>query len=584
MNQKIDIVRAYLEKWEADAAVIPTSDPHQNEYVADGYKLRAHLSGFTGSAGTLVVAKDWAGVWTDGRYELQASVELADSGIDLYCTANDDTPTIEQKLSELEEGAVVLVDGSRMGISEFKKIAEGIAPRTLQTTLDSNALWPDAPALSKASIYAVPDENAGASVSEKLSALREKLEKAGANATMIGASEDICWLLNLRGNDVLYTPVFYAFAWVDSDKAVLFVDEDKVDDGIREKLELDGVYTAPYQSAYTWSENTEPFTVLLDPNRTNAKIYTAIEGSYEIVSKRNPTTDLKAVKNEIEIENLKEAYRKDGIALTKFFRWLEEQGAGKTEWEVSERLREFRAEAESFLEPSFGTIAGYGPNAAIIHYAPSEAESAEVENKGLMLVDSGGQYEEGTTDITRTVKLGELTPEERKDYTLTLKSHIALANALFLKGATGTMLDGFARYPLWQHKMDYKHGTGHGVGYRLSVHEGPMSISRNWNEVPLATGMVVSIEPGIYRAGSHGVRIENITAVEPAGESEFGEFMRFKVLSYCYIDTAPIDLVLLTAEEKNWLNAYHKDVYALLSPGLGEEDAAFLKNKTRPVY
>lgn len=584
-NKRLEIVREHLRYLKADAVVIPTSDPNQNEYVADRYQLRRHLSGFTGSAGTLVVAHDWAGLWTDGRYELQAKHELQGTGIDLYCTALEGTLSIEKKLSELPEDAKVVVDGSRMSHAEFERISKGIAPRTLSAELISENLWMYGDSLPNEIITVVPDENAGATRAEKLTDLRKRLRDAGAEATMIGASEDICWLLNLRGNDVPHTPIFYAFLWVDQKYCTLFLEREKRNSPSLFSLYDDNINVFDFHyDAYVMPTKKERTTVLLDPNRINEKMASMMEKHHDVIYERNPSTDAKAVKNATEIANLREAYRRDGIALTKFFHWIENEGVGKTEYEIAEKLEGFRAEGDGFLELSFSTIAGYGPNGAIIHYKPERETSAVLENESLLLVDSGGQYDVGTTDITRTIAMGELSEQERRDYTLTLRSHIALATALFPKGATGTILDGFARYPMWQQMIDYRHGTGHGVGYRLSVHEGPMSISRATNTVPLEPGMVVSIEPGIYREGSHGVRIENIVVVETAGANDFGEFRQFSVLSDCYIDTAPLELSLLSSQEKEWLNSYNKRVYENLADGLDEETRAFLHRKTRSVY
>ena len=573
-------IRDYMKKNGYDAIVVPTADAHQNEYPAEAYRLRAHLSGFTGSAGTLVVTQENAGLWTDGRYELQAEKQLAGTGIDLYCTAYPNTTTIEQFLRTLPEEATVAIDGGRMSVSEYRRLKRGIAAK-LVSTLDSDALWPDAPPLPGTKLEMPASAAAGGTVSEKLERLRAALEEKNADATFIGASEDIAWLLNLRGADTPGTPIFYAYAWVSAEDAVLFVPEEKLTEPIRQALTDAGVEISSYESALGFlQKNTQ--SVLLDPDRTNVTHYQAVDEVLRM-DEQNPTTPMKAKKTKEEIDCLKEAYRKDGLALTAFFHWLEQHGAGHTEYEVGEKLRAFREEQPGFSEPSFDTIAGYGPNGAIIHYR-AEEDSARIENKSLLLLDSGGQYDTGTTDITRTVAMGELTREEKRDYTLTLKSHIALASAHFLEGAQGVVLDGFARYPLWQEGIDYKHGTGHGIGFMLSVHEGPMGISRQVRDTPIEPGHVLSIEPGIYRAGKHGIRIENIGVVEKCEETEFGSFLCFDMLSYCFIDTRPLDLTLLSPQEKEWLNTYHRKVYELLAPDLTDELRGYLKERTRPVY
>lgn len=573
-------IRDFMKKHGYDAIVVPTSDAHQNEYPAVAYRLREYLSGFTGSAGTLVVTGESAGLWTDGRYEIQAREELEGKEIALYCTAYPETETIVQFLQKLPGEAVVAVDGGRMSVTEYRQLEQGIAAH-LVPDLDSNALWPDAPALPDTGITAPDSAAAGGSISEKIEKVRIFLEKNAADGVFVGASEDIAWLFNLRGSDVPGTPIFYAYAWVGKERTILFVPENKISDAIRGMLASAEVEVFPYEKSLDFLQKVEGI-VWLDPDRSNVAHYEAVDPDRRMEG-QNPTTALKAKKTTEEIACLKEAYRRDGIALTRFFYWLESHGAGHTEMQIAEKLLEFRSEQEGFSEPSFTTIAGYGPNGAIIHYAPDE-NSSVLEEKSLLLLDSGGQYDTGTTDITRTVAMGPVTDEEKRDYTLTLKSHIALASAQFLEGTQGVVLDGFARYPLWQEGVDYKHGTGHGVGFMLSVHEGPMSISRRVSDIAIEPGHVVSIEPGVYRPGKHGVRIENIVVAKPREETEFGKFMAFEMLSYCFIDTRPLDLALLTSSEKKWLNDYHKGVYQNLEAALTEKEKDYLRMRTRPVY
>ncbi len=572
-------IRDYMKNKGYDAIVIPTADPHQSEYPAPAYRLRAHLSGFTGSAGTLVVTKESAGLWTDGRYELQGEKQLRGTGIDLYCTAYPETKSIESFLQELPKDAVIAVDGWRMSVSEYRKIKEAVTAE-LCPDLHSPDLWPDGPALPKDPITQPIHAAAGGTVADKLTRVREEVQKAGAQAVWIGATEDIAWLLNLRGSDVYGTPVFYAYFWLGEEDAALFIDPEKLPADIQEDLHQKGIQTLSYTEAEAFLQKREE-KILFDPTRTNIRLYQSIAANRR-VDGMNPTTKLKARKTKDEIACMKEAFHKDGIALTNFFYWLEQEGTGHTEKEIAERLLAFRREQPGFSEPSFETIAGYGPNGAIIHYKP-EDDSATLENKSLLLLDSGGQYDDGTTDITRTVAMGPLTDEEKRDYTLTLRSHIQLIAARFLKGTRGHVLDGFARYPFWQEGMDYKHGTGHGVGFMLSVHEGPMSISTAFLDVPLEEGHIVSIEPGIYRAGKHGVRIENIVYVEKDTQTEFGEFYRFGILSDCYIDTAPVCTDMLSPKERSWLNAYNQGVYDRLEKELAPDVKDFLYKKTRPV-
>lgn len=577
-------IRSIMKENGWDAVIIPTADPHQNEVPADRYQVRRALSGFTGSAGTLVVLQDQAGLWTDGRYELQGAKELEGSGIDLYITAHPKTKKITDVINALPEDAVVAVDAGRMSFGEFSKTEQAIAPRRLEASMDSDLLWNAFPALPTEALIALDDENAGLSVDEKIALLREKLEEEQVDATMIGASEDIAWLLNARGRDVANTPVFYSYLWVDQSEAILFMEMTKIPSELKEKLEASKVTLRSYEEVYTFAEGICDKTILLDENRSNAKMVQTFAKNNTLNHQKNPTERIKARKNAAEIAHMKMAHVQDGIALTKFFHWLEKDGVGHTEYEIDEALLRFRSEQEGFLEPSFATIAGYKDNGAIVHYHAQKETSSTLKAESLLLLDSGGQYSVGTTDITRTVAMGPVTEQEKYDYTMTLKAHISLSTAQFLEGTKGAVLDGMCRYPLWKAGIDFKHGTGHGVGYRLSVHEGPMSISPVFNQEEIAVGQILSIEPGIYRAGEHGVRIENLVVVEEREENQFGKFLGFEPITVCYIDTAPVDVTLLTNEERDWLNAYNEHVYKTLADALDDETRAFLREKTRGIY
>lgn len=579
----LNAIRDYLKNKNWDAVIIPTADPHQNEVPADRYQIRRALSGFTGSAGTLVVMDTQAGLWTDGRYELQGAQELEGTGIDLYITNLPGTKKMLDALKELPEDATIAVDAGRMSFGEYKTIEKGIAPRTLTGDLDSDALWGEFPPIPGGELIVLDDENAGASVQEKIDRLRKTLEEKKVDGSMIGASEDIAWLLNARGSDVANTPVFYAYLWVDQSASMLFVDTKKVGDGLSAVLEKANISVHPYETVYTFAEKIKDQKVLLDENRSNARMVQIFRENNDVLLERNPSEFFKARKNEAEIRHMKLAHHADGLALTNFFYWLEKEGAGHTEYEIGTKLLQFRQEQKGFIEESFGTIAGYKENGAIVHYHAHQETAKTLEKESLLLLDSGGQYDVGTTDITRTVAMGTLREEEKKDYTYTLKAHIALSTAQFLEGTKGIVLDGFCRYPLWKEGIDFKHGTGHGVGYRLSVHEGPMSISPVYRAEAIETGQILSIEPGIYRAGKHGVRIENLAVVEERVENEFGRFLGFSPITICYIDTDPVDAQWLTQEEIQWLNEYNAFVYESLADELTEEVRAFLHRKTRPI-
>ncbi|NLY66751.1 MAG: aminopeptidase P family protein [Tissierellia bacterium] len=591
-NEKIKSLRGLMKEKGIRAYIIPTYDPHQSEYLADYYKARAWISGFTGSAGTVVVTEDEAILWADGRYWIQAENEIAGSEIKLYKTGLPSTPSYAEYLRDkLEDGDSIGFDGKIFPQSDFEKLKSHFKNKNIKFIEDHDLvgeLWTDRPALPKTKVFVLDEKYTGKSAKEKINQVRKEMEKEGADYFLLASLDDIAWLYNIRGRDIANNPVVISYALISKDKAYLFVDNEKLGDEVRNYLSENGIEIEDYNRVINYVENFEKGkSVFLDPSRTNRWLYKAIPEGCNIIEGTNITTNLKAIKNTTEIQNQRKAYIKDGVALVKFMYWLD-QNVGKTvitEVSAAERLEEFRREQEGFIEPSFDTIAAYKENAAMMHYRAEEGKSNyELKKEGLFLVDSGGQYLEGTTDITRTIVLGHITDEEKRDFTLTLKGHINLISARFLYGTTGSNIDVLSRYPLWQEGLDYKCGTGHGVGYLLNVHEGPHRISPIPNEVVLEKGMVVTIEPGVYKAGKYGIRIENVAVVDEDIETEYGgKFMKFDILSYVPIDLEAVDVNMLTEKERNWLNSYHKKVYEKLSPYLSEEERQWLKEETREI-
>ena len=574
------------------AYIIPTYDPHQSEYLADYYKTRVWISGFTGSAGTVVVTEDQAILWADGRYWIQAENQIAGSEIKLFKMGVPGVPNYMEWLKEsLNNKDTVGFDGKIFPQSDFLELEKLLKDKEIKFIEDYDLigeLWEDRPPLPKSKAFVLDVKYAGKSAKEKIEEVRKEMDKKGVDYFLLGSLDDIAWVYNIRGNDVACNPVIISYALISKERAWLFVDKSKIDDKVRKCLDENGIEVEDYEKVIDYVKNMEEDSkVFLDSSRINRWLYKSIPDGCEIVEGTNITTELKAIKNPIEIENQKKAYIKDGVALVKFFYWLD-KNVGKvkiTEVSAAEKLEEFRRQQEGFIEPSFDTIAAYKENAAMMHYKAEEGKSNyELKNEGMFLVDSGGQYLEGTTDITRTVVLGPITEEEKRDFTLTLKGHINLISARFLYGVTGTHIDVLSRYPLWQEGLDYKCGTGHGVGYLLNVHEGPHRISTAINSVKLEKGMVVTIEPGVYKAGKYGIRIENVAVVDEDIETEYGgKFMKFEVLSYVPIDLEAIDVNMLTEKEREWLNNYHQMVYDKLSPYLEEEEKNWLRNETRKI-
>lgn len=589
ITERIGRLRQCLREQSLSAFIIPSTDPHSGEYVPDHWKTREWVSGFTGSAGTAVITLDDAALWTDSRYFLQAADQLDGTGIRLMKDRLPDTPSIPEWLGQsLSPGAMVGVDGWVNTIGETQALREALAQEglTLRTDYDPvTRLWDDRPPLPGTPVSIHPLEYAGVACHEKLAAIREKLLARGADGILLSTLDDIAWTLNLRGNDVHCNPVFVSYLLITSQESILYVRTEKLTTEVKAYLAQEGVNTEDYDDLQEDLRDYPYATLSLDPGRTNEAVRQAVNPLTKVLLEESPVPLMKAVKNEAEIRGFHAAMLRDGVAMVKFLKWLEEavpQG-NETEMSIDRKLYECRAEQPLFRGISFDTIAGYKEHAAIVHYEATPETDKPLAPEGLLLLDSGAQYADGTTDITRTIALGETTDDERRDYTLVLKGHIGLTRACFPQGICGTQLDVLARQAMWREGANFLHGTGHGVGAYLNVHEGPHQIRMNHVPTPLRPGMTVTDEPGIYRAGRYGIRTENTLLVVPYRETEFGTFYTFEPLTLCPIDTRPIVRSMLTAEETEWLNAYHRMVYDRLSPLLDEEHRAWLESKTKQL-
>lgn len=588
INERLNKLRELMKREGIDAYIVNTADPHQSEYIADYYKDRVWISGFTGSAGTVVITENEAILWTDGRYFIQADKELEGSEYQLYKMRTPGFPTYSEWLRDsLNDGDTIGFNGQVFSQGAFENLEKKLGEKNI-SFIDEvdliDEIWEDRVGLPCGDIFVHEVKYTGKTGKEKIEEVRSEMKKQDIDYFILGSLDDIAWLFNIRGSDIEFNPVAISYALVSKNDAILFIDGEKVTQEVQAFLKLNDIKIQEYDEVNKYVENIEVNSrVYLDKNRVNRKIYKSIPNKCKIISGIDITTKLKAIKNVSEIKNQKNAYIKDGVALVKFFHWLDKNvGSEKiTEYTAQEKLLEFRKEQKNFIEPSFGTISGYKENAAMMHYSAKKETALEIKKEGMYLVDSGGQYLDGTTDITRTMVMGEITEEEKRDFTLTFKGNINLASSRFLYGATGHSLDVLSRYPLWQEGIDYKCGTGHGVGYLLNVHEGPQGFAMVSNDVVLEEGMVVTIEPGVYKTGSHGIRIENVFVVKKDIATESGQFMKFEMLSFVPIDLEGIDRELLSEKEINWLNEYHKEVYEKLSPYLNEEEKCWLKEETR---
>lgn len=589
INNRIAALRAHIAQEQIQAFIIPSTDPHLSEYVAPHWQSREWISGFTGSAGTVVVTAKDAGLWTDSRYFLQAARQLEGTCITLYKEMLPETPNIPEFLSaHLQEGDCVGIDGKMFSAEEVEHLQKelkksGICIKSIADPMQ--LLWTDRPAMPLAPAFVYDTKYAGMSFTEKLPAVRQAMEATGADSLLLSALDEIAWLLNIRGNDVHCNPVVVSYLLIEKDKVNYFVQPQKVTPELAEYFSANGISVHPYEEIGDYLNSFNAHSILMNPAKTNYAIYSAIRPGCLIINGASPVALLKAIRNKQEIAGIHAAMQRDGVALVKFLKWLDEAvPAGKeTEISVDKKLHTFRAAQPLYMGESFDTIAGYKEHGAIVHYEATPETDVTLKPEGFLLLDSGAQYLDGTTDITRTIALGPLTEEEKTDYTLILKGHIALAMAVFPEGTRGAQLDVLARMPIWKERMNYLHGTGHGVGHFLNVHEGPQSIRMNENPVALQPGMVTSNEPGVYKAGSHGIRTENLVLTVPAGEGMFGKYLKFETLTLCPICRKGIIKELLTAEEVGWLNDYHRTVYEKLSPDLNNDEKEWLKEACKAV-
>ena len=586
-SEKVLALREFMSKEGVDACFVPSNDAHLSEYAGAHWQCRKWISGFTGSAGTAVITKDDAGLWTDGRYFIQAAKELEGSGIRLFKMGEPGVPTCEEWLAAvIPQGGSLAVDGTTLAVSAMKTWKDALSDKSvrIRTDLDPvGEIWDDRPGIPGDRLFIHEDIYAGKSRALKLAQVRELMKNRGADYYLICALEEICWLCNIRGNDIPYNPYVTSFALIGKETAYLFVRPDKVPEAAQQVLAGDHIEFRAYSDIYNFLKNIEgPASILFDTEKTNVNLVQSIPTSVRKIETDSLIAPLKAVKNDIEIQNIRDCYLKDSVALVKLFKWLKENVAEKqiTEIDVDNKGIEIRKSLPLFMDLSFGSIAAYGDHAAMMHYAPTPANQYTLKPKGFFLLDSGCHFKNGTTDITRTIALGDLSEEEKKDFTLTLRSVIALSTAKFLYGATGSKLDILPRMPMWENGMDYKCGSGHGVGYFSGVHEGPQRFGMKPNNHVLEKGMTITDEPGVYKEGRHGIRTENTLLVVEDETTESGTFMKFEDLCFLPIDRSAIIPDMLSESERNWINEYHRQVYDKLSVFLDDAQKAWLKEET----
>lgn len=590
INQRLESLREVMRREHLSAFIFPSTDAHQSEYVADHWQGRTWISGFNGSAGTAVVTMKSAALWTDSRYFLAAEEQLKGTEFQLMKLKIEGTPTISEWLAqELQgENAEVGLDGmvnsyhETMGLIADLRKSGGI---TVRTNFDPLGLiWTDRPAIPANPVEIQPMEFAGESVASKISRIRTALRQRHADGMLISALDDIAWTLNLRGTDVHCVPVFVSYLLISSQQVSLYVDSAKINDEVKAYLTENGISLYPYNKVAEGLERYSEYNILLDGDETSYFLWKTVK-CQEIIAGNSPVPAMKAQKNDREIAGFRQAMLRDGVAMVKFLRWLKPavEAGGQTEISIDRKLTSLRAEQHLFRDISFDTIAGYQAHGAIVHYEATPETDVALKPEGLILIDSGAQYQDGTTDITRTIALGPVTEEMKHVYTLVLKGHIQLELAKFPDGASGTQLDALARECMWREGYNYLHGTGHGVGSYLSVHEGPHQIRMEWKPTPLRAGMTVTDEPGLYLSGKFGVRIENTLLIKDYQTTKFGKFLQMESLTLCPIDLTPVDFSMLQPEEIEWLDTYHRDVFEKLSPYLEGEDLEWLREATRPV-
>ena len=595
IKQRIEKIRDLMKEKNIYAYIVPSSDYHQSKYVGDYFKAREFMSGFTGSAGTLIVSMDEVGLWTDGRYFIQAEQELKHSGIKLFKMGEEGVPTIEEYLLEkLPKNSTLGFDGRVMSVKEGQNLANKLVFKGINIEYKYdlvNDIWQDRCSLPTEKAFLLDIEYSGESFSHKLSRIRQAMKEKKATTHILASLDDIAWLFNIRGRDVKSNPVVLSYAVICTNSVYLFIDKNKIDEDIKHELSKENVQIKGYDEVYEFIKNIgENEVVLIDTSKVNYAIYNNIPSNVQKIEERNPSILFKSIKNEIELKNIRNSHIKDGVAFTKFMYWLK-NNIGKidiTEISATQKLEDLRREQDKFIEPSFSTIAAYKDHAAMMHYSATEESNYKLEPRDLFLVDSGGQYFDGTTDITRTIALGPIHEKIRRDFTNVVRGMIRLSKAKFLYGCRGYNLDILARGPLWEEGIDYKCGTGHGIGFVLNVHECPNGFRWKVREgiddtCILEEGMVTTNEPGVYVENSHGIRIENEIVVRKAEKNEYGQFMDFEVITFAPIDLDAIDESLLLKDERVYLNNYHKQVYDKIAPYLNEEEKQWLKIYTREI-
>ena len=591
--ERLSALRKCMQDKHIDMYIVPTADFHQSEYVGEHFKARAYITGFTGSAGTAVITLHDAKLWTDGRYFLQAAKELEGTGVTLMKMFEPGVPTIEEYLeAELKSGQTLSFDGRVVSVGEgdaYASIAKKNGAKIDYQEDLIDAIWIDRPPLSEKPAWFLEEKYSGESSKSKLSRIRKEMEDAGCDTHIVSTLDDICWTLNIRGNDIAFFPLVLSYAIIRKDSFELYIDERKLDEKLKSILKKDDVILHPYNDIYEDVKKLpENATVLIDKAKLNYAIFNNIPASVSIVNKRNPEILMKALKNPVEVENIKKAEIKDSVAHVRFMKWLKEN-LGKiriTEMSASEKLDEFRAKMGNFIRDSFEPISSYGPHSAIVHYSSSPETDVELKAGSLYLSDTGAGFYEGSTDITRTYALGEVPEKMKEDFTIVAISNLQLASAKFLQGSTGLTLDILARKPFWDRGLNYNHGTGHGVGYLLNIHEGPAGFRykyRAGETEEIQEGMVITDEPGLYIEGSHGIRLENELLARKGVQNEYGQFLYFETITLIPFDLDAINPAILDEENKKLLNEYHKRVYEEIAPHLNEEEKAFLKKYTRAV-
>lgn len=588
--ERLKKLRAEMKRSGIDTYMVSDRDPHMSEYPPERWKTRKWISGFSGSAGTAAITLGKAALWSDSRYFIQAEAQLSGTEYLFFKEGLPATPDIyEWAAAETAKGGSIAIDDKTVSYTDGEKIKNLMAAKGIKTVFGFDpfdTIWENRPAIPDGKAYEYPTQYSGEEFAHRRRRLLEAAKEKGADALLLATLDDTAWSFNIRGCDIRYNPVSVAYGYISDHENILFIDEEKTDTALQEYLHKNGISTKPYAATEEYLKSlSKGERVLIDPDRTNHRLASIIADKGAAIFGTSPATLMKSIKNDTENEGIRNALRRDGAAMCRFLCWLDED-IGKTpvsETSAARKLHEFRAEQPLFKEESFATIAGYAEHGAIVHYSATEESDKELQQKGFLLLDSGGQYLDGTTDITRTIPLGPLTDEERRNFTAVLKGHIAVATAVFPAGTRGMQIDTLAKTAMWKLGLTYMHGTGHGIGHFLNVHEGPQNIRPDFNPTPLEPGMTISNEPGVYIEGKHGIRIENMILVKKREETAFGEFYEFETLTHCPIDTRAIEVSQLDEAEKKWLNDYHAETYALLAPLLDEKTRRWLADRCAPI-